>query len=105
MELPKDRIEIASDVSNRDGIGIEVYRNNKMVAEIFRDDTKKTRTITLYEEVSLELMEESIEIFKNSIPWDYIDYDMLSSSKLNLNKFDKVSTIIDEPSDAHNNQK
>jgi hypothetical protein len=81
MELPKDRIEIASDVSNRDGIGIEVYRDNKMVVEIFRDDTKKTRTITLYEEISLELMEESIVTFKNEIPWDYIDDDLLFTSE------------------------
>jgi hypothetical protein len=80
-ELPKDRIVITSDVSNRDGIGIEVYRDNKMVVEIFRDDTKKTRTITLYEEISLELMEESIVTFKNEIPWDYIDDDLLFTSE------------------------
>ena len=39
MSLPKVRIEIASDVNERDGIGVEIYRNDKLVIEIFRDDT------------------------------------------------------------------
>jgi len=73
MELIKDRTIVASDVSgDRDGIGVEVYRNNKLVIEIFRDDTKKTRTVTVFDkETTLELIEESIEIFKNKIPWDF----------------------------------
>lgn len=73
MELPKNRVIIASDVNQRDGIGVEIYRDDKLVIEIFRDDTKKTRTITLYQEVSLELMEESIKIFKEAIQWDFIE--------------------------------
>jgi hypothetical protein len=65
MELKKDRVIIASDVNERDGIGIEVYRNDKLVVEIFRDDTNKTRTITVFKEnISLELMEECISTFK-----------------------------------------
>jgi hypothetical protein len=73
MEIKPDRIEIVSDVNQRDGIGIEVYRNNEMIVEIFRDDTEKTRKITVYKEnISLELMEESIETFKREIPWDFI---------------------------------
>lgn len=76
MELNKDRIEIASDVSQRDGIGIEVYRNDELIVEIFRDDTMKTRTITLFKDnISLELMEESIKAFKKEIPWNFIDYE------------------------------
>jgi hypothetical protein len=76
MELKPDRIEIASDVNERDGIGIEVYRKGKLVLEIFRDDTKKTRTVTNFKEsISLELMEDSINKFKNEIPWDFINYD------------------------------
>ena len=36
MEFSKDRVIIASDVSNgRDGIGVEIYRNDKLVVEIF----------------------------------------------------------------------
>jgi len=27
---PKDRVIIASDVNHRDGIGIEIYRNDKL---------------------------------------------------------------------------
>ena len=75
MELNKDRIEVASDVNTRDGIGIEVYRNDELVVEIFRDDTDRTRTITVYKEnISLKLMQEAIEAFKKEIPWDFIEY-------------------------------
>ena len=78
MTLPKDRVIIASDVSDRDGIGVEIYRDDKLVIEIFRDDTKRTRTVTLYkQDISLELFEESIQTFKKEIPWDFIDYDNL----------------------------
>ncbi|MEQ8242265.1 hypothetical protein [Fulvivirga sp.] len=70
----KDRVEIASDVNTRDGIGIEVYRNEELVVDIFRDDAERTRTITVHKQnISLELMEESIEIFKKEIPWDFIE--------------------------------
>jgi hypothetical protein len=78
MEQPKDRTEIASDVNERDGIGVEIYRNDELVVEIFRDDTEKTRTVTIFKEnISLELMQESIEIFRKEIPWDFIDYSDL----------------------------
>jgi hypothetical protein len=74
MELNPNRIEVASDVSQRDGIGIEVYRENELVVEIFRDDTLKTRVITLYSnEVNLDDMEQYIKVFKNDIPWDFLD--------------------------------
>ncbi len=73
MLFPEDKVVIASDVSTRDGIGIEIYRNNQLLIEIFRDDTEKTREVTVYSEsISLELMEESIRIFKEEIPWDFI---------------------------------
>ncbi len=73
MEIKPDRIEIASDVNERDGIGIEVYRNNEIVLEIFRNDIEKTRIVTVYKkDLSLELMEKSIETFKKEIPWDFI---------------------------------
>jgi len=73
MEIKPDRIEIVSDVNQRDGIGIEVYRNNEMVLEIFRDDTDRTRTVTIYKkDIPLELMVESTEYFKKEIPWEFI---------------------------------
>lgn len=78
MMLPRDRVIIASDVNERDGIGVEIYRDDKLVIEIFRDDTKRTRTVTLFkQEISLELLEESIKAFKKEIHWDFIDYDNL----------------------------
>ena len=76
MKNHSDKFVIASDINSRDGIGVEIYRDDKLVAEIFRDDSKRTRTVTVYNEnISLDLMEESIEIFKKEIPWDFIEYD------------------------------
>tara|TARA_R100001369_G_C3208838_1_gene147482 strand:- start:168 stop:395 length:228 start_codon:yes stop_codon:yes gene_type:complete len=74
MKENKDRVIIASDVNERDGIGVEIYRNDESVMEIFRDDTEKTRTIRVFKEsISLVLMEECIQIFKKEIPWNFID--------------------------------
>jgi hypothetical protein len=76
MRENKDRVIIASNVNERDGIGVEIYRNDELIVEIFRDDTDKTRTIRVFKEnITLELMEECIEIFKKEIPWDFIKYD------------------------------
>lgn len=80
MEMPKNRTIIASDGNQRDGIGVEIYRNDELVVEIFRDDTKCTRTVTIFrKDISLELLEESIAIFKKEIPWDFINYDELKN--------------------------
>lgn len=75
MKLPKDRVIIASDVSgDRDGIGVEIHRDDKIIIEIFRDDTKRTRTVTFFQQdISLDLLEESIQTFKKEIPWNFID--------------------------------
>jgi hypothetical protein len=75
MKLNKDITIISSDVSNgRDGIGVEIYRDNELLVEVFRDDTKKSRTVTLWkQDLPLELIEESIQIFKKEIPWEFID--------------------------------
>lgn len=66
---------VQSNVSgDRDGIGIELLIDGEIVLEIFRDDTKRNRVLTLYSEsVSLDLLEESIGVFKEKIPWDYLD--------------------------------
>ena len=76
MKNLTDKFIIASDIHSRDGIGVEIYRNDELVAEIFRDDTKRTRTVTVYnEDLNLELMEEAIKIFKTEIPWEFIEYE------------------------------
>lgn len=76
MPEPKDRVIIASDVNLRDGIGVEIYRNDELVIEIFRDDTERTRTVTIFKDnASLEQMEKAIETFKKEIPWDFIEYE------------------------------
>ncbi|MEP4545578.1 MAG: hypothetical protein ABJ000_05305 [Saccharospirillum sp.] len=72
-EFPKvERYVIASDVSGRDGIGIEVYSGDEMLLEVFRDDTKKVREVTLYQkDLDLALVEQAIELFKKEIPWEF----------------------------------
>lgn len=73
-EAQKSSWTIASDVGDRDGIGIELQIDGEMVLEVFRDDTKKTRTVTLFKgEAPLNLIEEAIAIFKKEIPWDFQD--------------------------------
>lgn len=82
MKENKDRVIIASDVNERDGIGVEIYRNDELITEIFRDDTERTRTIRVFKEnISLELMEECISTFKKEIPWDFIDYSETENEK------------------------
>jgi hypothetical protein len=76
MSETKDRVGVASYVNPRDGIGVEIYRDNDLVVEIFRDDTERTRTVTVFKEyISLELLEECIQIFRKEIPWDFIEYE------------------------------
>ena len=70
----------ASDVSDRDGVGVEISRDGKIVCEIFRDDTDRTRTVWLAEQVvPLEELEGFIQIFKDGIDWEFIDYDSLQT--------------------------
>jgi len=67
-----EKYVVASDVGNRDGIGIEIYSGNNMLLEVFRDDTKKTREVTIYKkELDLELVEQAIALFKKEIPWEF----------------------------------
>ncbi|MRJ43287.1 MULTISPECIES: hypothetical protein [Idiomarinaceae] len=67
-----EKYVVASDVCSRDGIGIEVYSGNNMLLEVFRDDTKKTREVTLYKkELDLELVEQAVALFKKEIPWEF----------------------------------
>jgi hypothetical protein len=76
MKKIKEKIIVASDVRERDGIGIEIYKNDKLFAEIFRDDTQRNRMIRIFDEkISFESMEKYIELFKKENPWDFIDYD------------------------------
>ena len=64
----------ASDVNTRNGIGLEIYIQEKLVLEIFRDDSRKTRELTSYREnLSLELIDQSITLFKEVIEWYFID--------------------------------
>ena len=66
----------ASDVSDRDGVGVEIFRDGKIICEIFRDDTDRTRTVWLAEQVvPLEELEGFIQIFKDGIDWEFIDYE------------------------------
>lgn len=65
---------IASDVGQRDGIGIELHVDGEFILEIFRDDSAKTRRVTLQKQfISLALMEEAIVKFKQEIPWEFLE--------------------------------
>ena len=70
--LEEYEVLIASDVSSRDGIGIEVSFNNELLLEIFRNDSTQKHEVTLYKkEIPLEVIEACIEKFKKEIPWEY----------------------------------
>ncbi len=74
LNKQKYEIIIASDVSTRDGIGIEIYEDGEIIIDIFRDDTKKTKEITLFrEQISVEIIEEALQLFKKEIPQEYQD--------------------------------
>jgi len=67
---------VASDVSQRDGIGIEVYLDGELILELLRDDTRHTREVTAYRrDIPLEIVEQAIARFKKEIPWDFIADD------------------------------
>jgi hypothetical protein len=71
MNKMTDEVIIAS---SSEGIGIEIWRNKELVIEIIRNDLKKLRTITLYKrDLPLDLIEESIQMFKKEIPNNYQD--------------------------------
>ena len=78
MAFDRSRYKIvrASDVSSRDGIGVEISCKGKLVCEIFRDDTDRTKTVWLAShELPLEELEGFIQIFKDEIDRDFIVYD------------------------------
>lgn len=81
MDTSRIKKQIASDVNERDGIGIEIYLDDKLVIEIFRDDTRRIREISVFEKsIPIDLMEFAVSEFKKEIPWDFIDYSKLDSN-------------------------
>jgi hypothetical protein len=70
----KYKVLIASDVSTRDGIGLEIYEYDDLILDIFRDDTDKTKQLTVFKNpVSVELMKEALQVFEKEIPEDFQD--------------------------------
>ncbi len=68
-----ERYVVFSDVSVRDGIGIEFYIDEVLVLEIFRDDAKKLKTISLYkEDFPLDKLKHYISVFDKEIPLEFI---------------------------------
>lgn len=76
MNFAKYKTIIASDVSgDRDGIGVEIYYEDNLIIEIFRDDTMRERTVTMFQkDIPLNILEECIVTFKKEIPLDFVDY-------------------------------
>ena len=67
-----EKYVIASDVSSRDGIGVEIYSGHEVILEVFRDDSKKRNEITLYHrDLDLELVEQAIALFRREIPQEF----------------------------------
>jgi hypothetical protein len=60
--------------NTRVGVGVEIYLGDDLIIEIFRDDSKTSREVTLFtKDVPLELLEESISIIKKEIPREFIE--------------------------------
>ncbi len=75
MPFDRNKYQVirASDVRDRDGIGVEISQSGELLCEIFRDDTAKTRTVWLAQkDLPLEELEGFIQIFKEEIDWDFI---------------------------------
>ncbi len=69
-----EKYNVISDVVDRNGIGIEIYSDDVMLIEIFRNDSKKQREISLYQkDLDLVLVEQAIYLFKQKIPADFED--------------------------------
>lgn len=94
---PKERVVFASDVSGeRDGIGYEVYQDGQLAIEIFRDDARKTRMVTLYQSVSLELLERSIEQFKREMG-DFIEFPIYCFTCADIEVGEQQISLAAEP--------
>jgi len=69
------RYVVASDVSTRDGVGLETYLADDLVMEIFRDDSERRIYVTLFaDSVDLAVIESSIATFKEYPGVNYIEY-------------------------------
>ena len=65
---------MASDVNPRDGIGVELYYDDTLIMEVFRDDAQRTRTVAFHvESVSVEDVEACIEKFREEDLWSFIE--------------------------------
>lgn len=63
------RLILASSVSDRDGMGLELVRmDGRQVAEVFEDDDSGKRTVTLFErDVPLEALEWLLSEAKSAL--------------------------------------
>ncbi len=63
--------QIVSNAIN-DSFGIEFYLKGKLILDIYRVDSNKTKNMRMYEdEVALDLIEECIEIFRREIAQEF----------------------------------
>jgi len=57
---------------------VEIHRDDQLVVEIFRDETKFKRTLTIFKkDIDHEMLEECLEIFRKEIPWNFFDHKKL----------------------------
>ena len=50
---------------------MEIYADGELVLEIFRDDTARTRTVSQFAPLDVELLEQALAVFREKIPWDF----------------------------------
>jgi hypothetical protein len=65
------RLQVFSDVHDRDGLGVELYLgpSRELVAEVFRDDTQRTRTVRFFTDrpVPLSAVEALLECARTEL--------------------------------------
>lgn len=72
MDMKDLEIVIVSGFDDRDGLGIEIWENNKLIIEVFRNDLKKVKEITTYKkDISLDVIEYAIDVFKKEISSEF----------------------------------
>ena len=68
------RVVVETDILDRDGIGVEIYLNDEILIEIFRNDRKNQNEVTLFKSsIELGVVEYAIAVFNEKIGLNKID--------------------------------
>lgn len=53
--MEKYRIQVFSEMRERDGMGIELFAGDDRIAEVFHDDATGERTVTIFDGILIPL--------------------------------------------------